>query len=78
MPEGVPEDDVGVLDWAVCLRPLEKTVGAAALVGVLAGGIALMFVERRDPDMMFDEAGALAPPGRGRTIGQRVSPPKKR
>ena len=40
--EGVPEDDVGVLDRAILLGPADQAVAAPALVGIVARAIAFV------------------------------------
>jgi hypothetical protein len=73
--EGVPEDDVGVLDGPVGCGPgggrrrrcsgwdNRRRRAFSSLVG-------------RDPDVVVDEAGALAPPGVLEASGKALSPGK--
>ena len=42
-----------------------QAVAALALVGIVAGGVPLVGIERSDPDVVIDEAGSLTPPGFG-------------
>ena len=46
-----------------CSVQRDQAVAALALVGIVAGRVLLVLAVRRDPDVMVDEAGPLAPPG---------------
>ena len=70
--EGVPEDDVGVRDSAIGVGPAAKPVAALTLVGIVSSGVTFFFAIGRDPYVIIDEAGALAPPSVFRREGKAI------
>ncbi len=67
-----PEDHIGVRHRTVLLGPLDESVTALVLVGIIPGCEFFIGLIRRDPDMMIHEAGALAPAGGRGGVGQTI------
>ncbi len=60
MAEGVPDHDVGVVDAAVLLDVARQAVVAGMHIGIVAAGVFLGRIIRRDPDMPGGKAAAAA------------------
>lgn len=58
--ETVPEHDVGIFNGAVLLDDFRQTLRAVGVADIFAGGITLVRVERRYPDVVADEVRTLS------------------
>ena len=71
VPEGIPEDDIFVLDVPISFRPACQSVTSRTLVGIVAAGIDFRRPVGGDPDVRVEESGALADPDRQPVAGTR-------
>ena len=59
VPDGQPQDDVGIDDALIIALILGKARLTGILIGRVARGKSLISVEPGDPQRMLDESGAL-------------------
>src|SRR5216684_4083161 len=54
---GVPQDNVGIFDRAICAGPGRQPIASFALHRIIARRIALIFAEGCNPELIVGEAG---------------------